>query len=140
MLLLLLLFSMKSSTISMFFRNVSFPRRKSTTNFWVSPFSRGKVTMSIGRETKPHILPNKINKHCLMLHIISRNHKNWESEKHGKQKKNYRGVQTPLAPRDGGIGLGTYLRKTMIQLPRVGWRLLACKNGRLPRLCCCCCF
>ena len=55
-------FSSKSSTISMIlFRNVSLSRRKSTTRFGVSPFFRGKVTIFIGRETKIHILPTKIN-------------------------------------------------------------------------------
>ena len=34
---------------------------KSTTRFGVSPFFRRKVTIFIGRETKTHIFPTKIN-------------------------------------------------------------------------------
>ena len=55
-------FSSKSSTISMIlFRNVSLSRGKSTTRFAVSRFFRRKVSIFIGRETKTHILPMKIN-------------------------------------------------------------------------------
>ena len=55
-------FSSKSSTISMIlFRNVSLSRGKSTTRFAGSPFFRRKVTSFIGRETKTHILPKKID-------------------------------------------------------------------------------
>ena len=38
-----------------------FSRRKATTRFGVSPFFPRKVTYFIGRETKTHILPTKIN-------------------------------------------------------------------------------
>ena len=44
-----------------FFRNVSLSRGKSTTRFGWSPFFRRKVTIFIGRETKTHISPTKIN-------------------------------------------------------------------------------
>ena len=55
-------FRQKSKTISMIlFRNVSLSRGKSTTRFGVSPFFRRKVTIFIGRETKIHILPTKID-------------------------------------------------------------------------------
>ena len=55
-------FSSKSSTISMIlFRNVSLSLGKSTTRFAGSAFFRRKVTIFIGRETKTHILPTKIN-------------------------------------------------------------------------------
>ena len=56
-------FSMKFLTISMFFQNVSFHRRNSTTNFGRMSLFRGKVTSSVGRKTKTHILPTKINEH-----------------------------------------------------------------------------
>ena len=41
---------------------MSFSNRKSTTQFGVSPFFRVNVTISIGRETKTHILPKKNTK------------------------------------------------------------------------------
>ena len=60
--LLLQLFSSKSSTISMIlFRNVSLSRGKSTIRFGESPFFLRRVSIFIGRETKTHILPTKIN-------------------------------------------------------------------------------
>ena len=43
------------------FRNVSLSRGKSTTRFGWSSFFRRKVTIFIGRETKTHILPTKMN-------------------------------------------------------------------------------
>ena len=43
------------------FRNVSLSRGKSTTRHGGSAFFRRKVTIFIGRETKTHILPTKIN-------------------------------------------------------------------------------
>ena len=43
------------------FRNVSLSRGKSTTRFGGNRFFQGKVTIFIGRETKTHILPTKIN-------------------------------------------------------------------------------
>ena len=52
----------KSSTIfKILFRNVSLSRGQSKTRFGVSPFTRRKVTMFIGRETKTRILPTKVN-------------------------------------------------------------------------------
>ena len=43
------------------FRNVSLSRGKSTTRFGWKAFFQRKVPISIGRETKTHILPTKIN-------------------------------------------------------------------------------
>ena len=61
--LLLLLFSSKSSTVSMIlFRNVSLSRGTSTTRFGWSPFFVRRVTIFIGHETKTHIFLTKIDK------------------------------------------------------------------------------
>ena len=43
------------------FRNVSLSQGKSTIRFAGSPFFLRRVTIFIGRETKTHILPTKIN-------------------------------------------------------------------------------
>ena len=38
------------------------------------------------------------------------------------------------------MGWAACLGESMLQLPKVGWRLLACENGASPGLYCCCCY
>ena len=54
------------------FRNVSLSRGKSTTRFAGSPFFRRKVTIFIGRETKTHIFPTKIEQQQAFHGLVRR--------------------------------------------------------------------
>ena len=45
------------------FAECVFSQRKSTTNFGSDVVSRGKVTISVGRETTTHNSPKKIDEH-----------------------------------------------------------------------------
>ena len=67
---------------------VFFQKKKSTTNLGVSLFFKGTVTISVGRETKTHILQKKIVEQLFAKVSSSYNHNHNHNHNHNPNRSN----------------------------------------------------
>ena len=94
-----------------------FPKGKSTTNLVGSPFSRGKVTIFIGRETKTEILSTKSTKtflgpRTIIILLEEFTTQQQQSSDLERLRFNRRGASTPL------WGVDSWSHQKVAQLPR----------------------
>ena len=114
---------------------MSLSQGKSTTRFGVSRFFKGKVTIAIGRETKTHILPTKINKKIAKVNTFINNYScrtispfNTQHTTHTQQTSKNKQLRT-LSHTKTNHNNTQKKRLAKNGLAKIGWPNTMAKNG-----------